>query len=144
MAKRTHDVCRHIVEHYAGRTEAIWTGATSGEDLLLRVYDLPGFGKDKARIFVALLGKRLGVRPDGWETVAADWPSIADVDTFERVAEIRTQKREVKAARRAAAAKQPLPKRATPAKKTAKPAKKAAKPAAAKPPAAKKRASKSG
>jgi uncharacterized HhH-GPD family protein len=119
MAKRTHDVCRHIVDHYDGRTEAIWSDATSGEELLLRVYDLPGFGKDKARIFVALLGKRLGVQPPGWEEVAADWPSIADVDTFERVAEIRTQKRELKAKMRAAAAKKPLPKRVAPAKKPA-------------------------
>ena len=57
------------------------------------MHALPGFGKDKARIFVGLLGKRLGVRPPGWETVAADWPSIADVDTFERVLEIREKKR---------------------------------------------------
>ena len=89
MAKRTHDLCRHIVEHYDGRTEEIWNGAATGEELLARVQALPGFGKDKSRIFVGLLGKRLGVRPAGWELVAADWPSIADVDTFERVGEIR-------------------------------------------------------
>ena len=64
---------------------------------------LPGFGKDKSRIFVGLLGKRLGVRPPGWEQVAADWASIADVDSFERVAEIREKKRAVKAAKKAAA-----------------------------------------
>ena len=57
--------------------------------LLARVLALPGFGKDKARIFVGLLGKRLDVRPPGWEQVAADWPSIAYVDTYERVLEIR-------------------------------------------------------
>jgi uncharacterized HhH-GPD family protein len=118
MARRAHDLCRHIVEHYDGRTEAIWADATTGEELLLRVHDLPGFGKDKSRIFVGLLGKRLGVRPAGWELAAADWPSIADVDTFERVAEIRAKKREVKAAKRAEAAKKPLPKRAA-AKRTA-------------------------
>ena len=70
--------------------------------MLARVKELPGFGNDKARIFVGLLGKRLGVRPPGWEHVAADWPSIADVDSFERVAEIRTQKREMKAKAKAA------------------------------------------
>jgi uncharacterized HhH-GPD family protein len=121
MARRTHDLCRHIVEHYDGRTEAIWSGAATGDELLLRIHDLPGFGKDKSRIFVGLLGKRLGVRPAGWEVAAADWPSIADVDTFERVAEIRAKKREVKAAKRAEAAKQPLPKRAAVKKLAAKP-----------------------
>jgi uncharacterized HhH-GPD family protein len=104
MAKRTHDLCGYIVEHYDGRTEALWTGAATGEELLARVLALPGFGKDKSRIFVGVLGKRLGVRPAGWEQVAADWPSIADVDTFERVAEIREKKRAVKAAKKAAAA----------------------------------------
>jgi hypothetical protein len=62
---------------------------------------LPGFGNDKARIFVGVLGKRLGVRPDGWEQVAADWASIADVDSFERVNEIREKKRAAKAEKRA-------------------------------------------
>jgi uncharacterized HhH-GPD family protein len=96
MAKRTHDLCTFIVDNYDGRTEAIWTGAASGDELLARVLALPGFGKDKARIFVGLLGKRLGVRPPGWEQAAADWASIADVDSFERVAEIREKKRAVK------------------------------------------------
>jgi uncharacterized HhH-GPD family protein len=105
MAKRTHDLCRHIVEHYDGRTEEIWNSAGSGEELLARVRALPGFGNDKSRIFVGLLGKRLAVRPPGWEVVAADWPSIADVDTFERVGEIRAKKQAAKAAKKAAAAK---------------------------------------
>ena len=73
MAKRAHDLCRHLVEHYDGRAEAMWTGVATGDELLARVQALPGFGKDKARIFVGLLGKRLGVRPPGWEQVAADW-----------------------------------------------------------------------
>jgi uncharacterized HhH-GPD family protein len=68
----------------------------TGEELLARVRALPGFGSDKARIFVGLLGKRLGVRPTGWEEAAADWPSIADVDRFEKVLEIREQKRLLK------------------------------------------------
>jgi uncharacterized HhH-GPD family protein len=103
MAKRTHDLCTFIVDNYEGRTEAIWTGAATGDELLARVLALPGFGKDKARIFVALLGKRLGVQPPGWEQAAADWASIADVDRFERVAEIREKKRAAKAAQKAAA-----------------------------------------
>lgn len=103
MAKRTYDLCRHLVEHYGGRAEGVWKDAVTGEELLARVHALPGFGKDKARIFVGLLGKRLGVRPQGWELVAADWASIADVDSFERIAEIREKKRAVKAAKKVAA-----------------------------------------
>lgn len=98
MAKRTQALCAHLVEHYGGRADAVWTDAKRGDELFERVLALPGFGKAKARIFVGLLGKRLGVRPEGWEAVAADWPSIADVDSFERVLEIREQKRAMKAA----------------------------------------------
>ncbi len=103
MAKRTHALCAHLVEHYGGRADGVWTGVQTGDELLARVVALPGFGKAKARIFVGLLGKRLGVQPPGWELVAADWPSIADVDSFERVLEIREKKRAMKAAARLAA-----------------------------------------
>ncbi|HEV7524211.1 MAG TPA: HhH-GPD-type base excision DNA repair protein [Acidimicrobiia bacterium] len=103
MAKRTHALCTYLVENYDGRPETVWEGAKSGDQLLARLLALPGFGKAKARIFVGLLGKRLGVQPAGWELVAADWPSIADVDSFERVAEIREQKRAMKAAAKQAA-----------------------------------------
>ncbi len=109
MAKRTHDLCRHLVENYDGRAEGVWSGVAGGEELLARVHALPGFGKDKSRIFVGLLGKRLGVQPPGWEAVAADWASIADVDTFERIAEIRDKKRAAKAAKKTAAAKTKAP-----------------------------------
>jgi uncharacterized HhH-GPD family protein len=104
MAKRTQALCAHLVEHYGGRAEAVWVDAQTGDELFARVLALPGFGNAKARIFVGLLGKRLGVQPPGWETVAADWASIADVDSFERVAEIREQKRAKKAAAKQAAA----------------------------------------
>lgn len=100
MAKRAHALCVFLVENYGGRAEAVWADVASGEELLDRVRALPGFGNDKARIFVGLLGKRMGVRPPGWEAAAADWPSIADVDTFERVAEIREKKKAAKAAKR--------------------------------------------
>lgn len=98
MAKRTQAVCSFIVENYDGRAEGIWADAASGDELFARLKALPGFGDAKARIFVGLLGKRLDVRPKGWETAAADWPSIADVDTYERVGEIREKKRAMKAA----------------------------------------------
>jgi uncharacterized HhH-GPD family protein len=100
MAKRTHDLCRFIVDNYGGRTDAIWADAASGEELLARVQALPGFGKDKSRIFVGVLGKRLGVQPSGWEQAAADWASIADVDSFERISEIREKKRAAKATKK--------------------------------------------
>jgi uncharacterized HhH-GPD family protein len=102
MAKRTQAVCQHLVEHYGGSAERLWSEAESGADLLQRVKALPGFGADKSRIFVALLGKRLRVQPPGWEDVAADWASIADVDSYERIGEIREKKRAVKAAKKAA------------------------------------------
>jgi uncharacterized HhH-GPD family protein len=102
MGNRTHQLCAYLVEHHDGKAENVWTGAASGDELLERVLALPGFGADKARIFVGLLGKRLDVRPPGWEKVAADWASIADVDSYERVAEIRQQKKAAKAAKKAA------------------------------------------
>jgi uncharacterized HhH-GPD family protein len=109
MAKRTQALCAHLVEHYEGRADGVWNDVQTGDELFARVLALPGFGPAKARIFVGLLGKRLGVCPPGWETVAADWPSIADVDSFERVLEIREQKRAMKAA--AKQAQQPRPKK---------------------------------
>lgn len=102
MAKRTHALCVYLVQEYDGRAEAVWEGVATGKELLARVNALPGYGNDKARIFVGLLGKRMGVRPKGWETAAADWASIADVDRFERVGEIREAKRAMKAAKKAA------------------------------------------
>jgi uncharacterized HhH-GPD family protein len=100
MAKRTHALAQYLVDNYDGQADAVWEGVDSGAELLKRVKALPGFGDAKARIFVGLLGKRLGVQPAGWETAAADWPSIADVDTFDRVSEIRESKRAVKAAKK--------------------------------------------
>ena len=65
MAGRVQDVCRVVAEDYGGRADAIWEGARSGEELVDRLRALPGFGEQKAKIFAALLGKQLGVRPDG-------------------------------------------------------------------------------
>ena len=97
MGKRTHALCGYLAEHYDGRADAVWEGVADGAELLRRVEDLPGYGTAKARIFVGVLGKRLGVRPKGWEQAAADWASIADVDTFARIGEIREAKRAAKA-----------------------------------------------
>jgi uncharacterized HhH-GPD family protein len=100
MAKRTQDVCQVIVDEYEGDPSNIWETAQSGKELLLRLKALPGFGDGKSRIFVGLLGKRLGVRPDGWEEAAADWPSIADVTQFDDVLRLREQKKLMKQAKK--------------------------------------------
>ena len=105
MAKRTHALCVYLVEQLRRPGRGVWKGVQTGDELLARVVALPGFGAAKARIFVGLLGKRLGVRPPGWEVAAADWPSIADVDSFERVLEIREKKQAMKAAAKQAAPK---------------------------------------
>ena len=97
MAKRTQEVCRVVRDDYDGKAETIWTTASSGPELLARLRALPGFGEAKSRIFVGILGKRLGTAPQGWEEVAADWPSIADVAVWEDILVVREQKRQMKA-----------------------------------------------
>lgn len=100
MAKRTQALCEVIVERYEGRAENIWESAADGADLLRRLKDLPGFGEAKSRIFVGVLGKRLGFELEGWEEKAADWPSIADVAKFDDVTTLREQKRAMKDAKK--------------------------------------------
>lgn len=99
MAKRTQDMCAVLVDEYSGEASKLWETATSGADLLKRLKALPGFGEGKSRIFVGVLGKRMGVAPDGWEAVAADWPSIADVASFDDVYTLREKKKLMKAKR---------------------------------------------
>lgn len=106
MAARTQDLCRYLVEHHGGRAEAVWTEAADGGDLFARVRALPGFGEQKSRIFVAILAKRLGVRPPGWEEAAGHYAppgyfSVADVDGVEALARVREYKREYKKAAKA-------------------------------------------
>ena len=105
MAGRIHDLSRHIVDHYGGDAEKIWKGVRSGAVLHERVSALPGFGEEKTKIFIALLAKRFGRTPAGWQEVAApfsdDVPrSIADVSSPETLAKVREWKRAQKAAGR--------------------------------------------
>lgn len=105
MAKRTQALCRYLVEEHRGDAAALWRDAVTGEELLARVRALPGFGDEKARIFVALLGKRFGVRPRGWEEAAAPFSdgaprSVADVDSPEALERVRRWKKAQKAAGR--------------------------------------------
>ncbi len=109
MAGRTQQLCHHLVEHFAGRAADVWTTATTGQELFANLRALPGFGEQKARIFVALLAKRLGVKPPGWDDVAGNygrpgWFSVADIDGPESLARVREYKRATKAAAKAAAA----------------------------------------
>ncbi len=97
MGKRVQALARTIAEEYDGDAGSVWRTAPDGAALYKRLRALPGFGEAKARIFVGVVGRRLGEGPEGWEDQAADWPSIADVDAFERVAILREQKRAMKA-----------------------------------------------
>ncbi|HKS49476.1 MAG TPA: HhH-GPD-type base excision DNA repair protein [Amycolatopsis sp.] len=105
MARRVHALAQHIVEHYDGRTEGIWVnGDPDGKKVLRRLRALPGYGDQKARIFLALLGKQLGVQPKGWRDAAGAYGedgsrrSIADVTGPESLAEVRSFKKATKAA----------------------------------------------
>lgn len=107
MAGRLQALARHVVERYDGDAAALWAGAASGRELRDRLQELPGFGEQKARIFLALLGKQLGVRPEGWQEAAGAYAeegsrrSVADVVDGETLAQVRAYKQEQKAARRA-------------------------------------------
>ncbi len=108
MAARLQELARIVVADYDGRAERIWTEAADGRDLLRRVQALPGFGAQKARIFVALLAKQLGVRPEGWERACGDYAldgyrSVADVVDPDSLHKVRDHKKEQKAAAKAAA-----------------------------------------
>ncbi|NEW27425.1 HhH-GPD-type base excision DNA repair protein [Nocardia cyriacigeorgica] len=105
MARRTQDLARYIIEHYNGDVEAIWTqGDPDGKEVLRRLKDLPGYGDQKARIFLALLGKQLGIRPKGWEDAAGAYAepgsrrSAADIVDAESLLEVRAFKKQMKAA----------------------------------------------
>jgi uncharacterized HhH-GPD family protein len=105
MARRIHALAHHILEHYDGETDQIWkSGKPDGKEVLRRVKALPGYGDQKARILLALLGKQLGVRPEGWRQAAGAYGedgsrrSIADVTSAETLAEVRSFKKAAKAA----------------------------------------------
>jgi uncharacterized HhH-GPD family protein len=105
MAQRIQDLAQIVVEEYDGQAERIWTEAKDGKDLLERLTSLPGFGKQKSQIFVTLLAKQLGVRPEGWEAVVGDYGlegyrSVADVVDAASLEKVRAFKKEQKAAAR--------------------------------------------
>jgi uncharacterized HhH-GPD family protein len=104
MAKRIQQLCQIIDNEYDGRAERVWTQAADAQDLFGRLKKLPGFGEDKARIFIALLGKQLEVRPTGWREVSAPYGqhgsrmTVADVRNPKTLLEVRAYKQQMKAA----------------------------------------------
>ncbi|MFE7644726.1 HhH-GPD-type base excision DNA repair protein [Streptomyces phaeoluteigriseus] len=110
MAKRIQQLCQYLVEHYDGDASRVWGGVPTGAELLERLQELPGFGKQKAQIFLALLGKQLGVRPQGWREAAGaygeakSFRSVADITGPESLVKVRAHKQEMKAAAKAAKA----------------------------------------
>jgi uncharacterized HhH-GPD family protein len=108
MAKRLQDLCAALAGSYDGRAEAVWEDVPDGAELLRRLEGLPGFGRQKAQIFLALLGKQLGVRPEGWREAAGAYGedgalrSVADVTGPETLQQVRAYKQSVKAAAKAA------------------------------------------
>ncbi|WP_203783775.1 HhH-GPD-type base excision DNA repair protein [Asanoa ferruginea] len=104
MATRTQEVCRLLVARYDGDPARLWSEAADGRDLFKRVAELPGFGRQKSQIFVALLGKRYGVRPEGWREAAGAYGdegshmSVADIVDEASLTKVRDYKKSMKAA----------------------------------------------
>jgi uncharacterized HhH-GPD family protein len=106
MAMRTQELCAAIATDYEGDAARVWTEASDGDDLQKRLLDLPGIGPMKARSLIAILGKRFGIKPPGWEDVAPSHPTLGDVDSVEALLDYQAKKRAHKAAMRAAGATQ--------------------------------------
>jgi uncharacterized HhH-GPD family protein len=111
MAKRIQDLSQIIVDQYGGDASALWTaGDPDGPEVLRRIKGLPGFGEQKAKIFLALLGKQYGVTPKGWREAAGDYGkagafmSVADVKDAGSLEKVRSYKKQAKAAAKAAKA----------------------------------------
>jgi uncharacterized HhH-GPD family protein len=109
-AERVQQLCQIIVQDYDGDARRVWDGASSGNELLRRVRALPGFGDQKAKIFVALLAKQFGVQPPGWQEASHPYGdpgtnySVADITDPSSLARVRAHKAQLKAAAKAAKA----------------------------------------
>ena len=105
LGRRIHELCRVLTELYQGDGAHVWADVASGAELYLRLRRLPGYGEEKAKIFIAILAKRRGVAPEGWREAAGkfgdDIPrSVADIESPESLARVREWKRAQKAANR--------------------------------------------
>ena len=110
MAARLQALAALVEEKYDGHTERLWTEARTGKELLARVMELPGFGRQKAQIFVALLAKQLDVRPEGWENAVGAYAeegyrSVADVVDQASLQKVRDFKKQKKAEAKAGASR---------------------------------------
>ena len=103
MARRTQELCAALVSDFGGSAERVWTEASDGRELERRLLELPGIGPMKAKSLIAVVGKRLGVRPPGWDAVAPTYPTLGDVDSREALERYQAAKRAHKAALRAGA-----------------------------------------
>lgn len=109
-AKRVQEVCQLLVDKYEGDAARLWGEAKTGQELFKRISEVPGFGKQKTQILIALLGKRYGVRPKGWREAAGDYgpdrtyKSVADIVDEPSLLKVRAYKKEMKAAAKAAQA----------------------------------------
>ena len=110
FAKRMHEMCVILVEQYEGDAAKLWKEATDGKDAVARIGKLPGFGKQKSQIFVALLGKQFGVKLKGWRQATGVYGeegalrSVADITDEGSLAQVREYKKQLKAAAKAAGA----------------------------------------
>jgi uncharacterized HhH-GPD family protein len=108
MAKRVRALCQVLADSYDGEAGNVWAGVDSGAELKKRLQTLPGFGAEKAAIFVAVLGKQRDVTPPGWQEAAGQFGepgtfrSVADITDADSLAKVRDTKKSVKAAKKAA------------------------------------------
>lgn len=107
MAKRVQQLCQYLADEYDGDASTVWRDVETGEELLARLKALPGYGEQKAKIFLALLGKQFGVQPRGWREAAGaygekGYRSAADITGPESLAKVREHKQEMKRAAKAA------------------------------------------
>jgi uncharacterized HhH-GPD family protein len=105
MGRRIHEMCVMLTDRYGGKGVNVWKGVESGDVLYARLRELPGYGEEKSKIFVAILGKRMGVEPADWRTAAGvfgdDVPrSVADIDGPETLGKVREWKKAQKAAKK--------------------------------------------
>ena len=105
MGRRIHELCTQLVDRYDGDAAGVWADVADAGELHARLRELPGYGEEKTKIFIAILAKRLGIRPDGWEAVAAPFSdeqprSVADVHSEESLQRVREWKKAMKAAKK--------------------------------------------
>lgn len=104
MAERTQDLCSVIASDYGGDASRVWTDATDAQDLEKRLLGLPGIGEMKAATIIAVLAKRFGVQPSGWEELAPSHMSLGDVNSAEALESYQAKKRAYKASLKAKSA----------------------------------------